>query len=33
MAQNIAAFRPAQKLAMMKPLKSVKLLTDVTDAH
>ena len=33
MVQNIAAFRPAQKLAIMKSLKSVKLLTDVTDPH
>ena len=33
MAQNIATFQSAQKLAMNEPLKSVKLLTDVTDAH
>jgi hypothetical protein len=33
MAQNIAAFRLAQKLATNEPLKSVRLLTDVTGAH
>ena len=31
--QNIAAFQLAQKLAMKEPLKSLRLLTDVTDAH
>ena len=30
---NIAAFRKAQKIAILEPLKSVKLITDVTDAH
>ena len=33
MAQNIAAFQLAKKLAMKEPLKSVRLLTDVTGAH
>jgi hypothetical protein len=31
--QNIAAFRLAQELAIKEPLKSLRLLTDVTDAH
>jgi len=31
--QNIAAFQSAQNLAMKEPLKSVRLLTDVSDAH
>jgi hypothetical protein len=31
--QNIAAFRLAQELAIKEPLKSLRLLTDVTEAH
>jgi hypothetical protein len=31
--QSIAAFQLAQKLATQEPLKSLHLLTDVTDAH
>lgn len=30
---NIAIFQKAQKMAMLEPLKSVKLITDVSDAH
>jgi len=31
--RNIAAYRKAQELATQEPLKSVRLLADVTDAH
>ena len=31
--QNIAAFRLAQEMAMKEPLKSLRLLTDVTQTH
>jgi len=31
--QNIAAFRLAQEMAMKEPIKLLRLLTDVTEAH
>lgn len=31
--QNIADFRLAQELAIKEPLKSLRILTDVTEAH
>ncbi len=32
-SQGIEAFQTAQKMAMKEPLKSLRLLTDVTNAH